>query len=293
MYFIHSYNKDYFKDIDSQEKAYWLGFITADGSVSKNSLAINLGRKDRCLLERFKLVLEASQEIIDHVQKSRVHTFRDGRKYTFPCSEMSRITIYGKEIAENMNRLNVVQNKTKYMKMPIFPEKYARDFIRGVFDGDGTVYKVRRKKGSDAYYVSFSGQKIVLEYINELLSSVLGINKSKLYSGGRGSNGFYITWGGNKIVEKIYRFMYSDESVFSLQRKKDIFIECLARKKRYPTSPWAAKTHRFLNEKNEIIEISNLRQFCIQNPSYSYRAMIHLSKGEQKRHLDFRFCRKE
>lgn len=48
----YSLNESYFEKIDSEEKAYFLGFLFSDGSVSKYSLNLSLAEVDKEILEK-------------------------------------------------------------------------------------------------------------------------------------------------------------------------------------------------------------------------------------------------
>lgn len=48
---MYKINENYFEKIDSENKAYWIGFISADGNVYKNKLSIELNNKDDELLK--------------------------------------------------------------------------------------------------------------------------------------------------------------------------------------------------------------------------------------------------
>jgi hypothetical protein len=65
------YNRHIFDVIDTPEKAYWLGFIIADGYLNdnKNMLRIKLGNKDKCHLEKFIKFLDGDLSML----KSEIH----------------------------------------------------------------------------------------------------------------------------------------------------------------------------------------------------------------------------
>ena len=71
----HTFNKDYFEEIDTEEKAYWLGFIYADGSInpSKNGLEISLKYSDKTHLQKFKKSIKYSRDIVTGKQIGRAH----------------------------------------------------------------------------------------------------------------------------------------------------------------------------------------------------------------------------
>jgi DNA-binding CsgD family transcriptional regulator len=94
---VHFYNEDYFKNIDSPTKAYWLGFIFADGCLysKSNCLSIGLARKDRIILEKFIKCIEGdSSKIFDRSQKSKKN---GNKKY-----ETSTIHINSKKIYQDL-----------------------------------------------------------------------------------------------------------------------------------------------------------------------------------------------
>jgi hypothetical protein len=49
-----NFNEDYFESIDTEDKAYFLGFIVADGSVSDDTNTIKIIQKETDILYEFK-----------------------------------------------------------------------------------------------------------------------------------------------------------------------------------------------------------------------------------------------
>lgn len=121
---------DYFKNIDSENKAYWLGFIQADGAIDgprENQLRIKIQKSDRNLLEEF----------IIHIG------------YNGPIKEKENycaINITSKELTDDLKKLGIVRNKTfktEYLDL----KDYQRHYLRGIFDGDGCAcYYIDNKK---------------------------------------------------------------------------------------------------------------------------------------------------
>src|SRR5215213_7989745 len=62
--------RDYFNTIDTDEKAYWLGFIAADGTVVSNSrqysIVLDLQPRDLHWLERFRDTIAPGAKITTH-----------------------------------------------------------------------------------------------------------------------------------------------------------------------------------------------------------------------------------
>lgn len=125
-----SLNVDYFKKIDSVDKAYWLGFICADGNINKLNNKVSLVSKDLEIIEGFKDCINSGHKI------SKVETFdkRTNRTYTGYTIQI------GNEIfCNHLIKLGVTSNKTNILKFPDINEKYYSYFIAGLFDGDGSV----------------------------------------------------------------------------------------------------------------------------------------------------------
>lgn len=130
-------NEKYFSSIDTKEKAYWLGFIMADGSVYKY--------KDRT--GKLEFDIKIKQDDYEHLLKlARAIDFPEdkvqkGSRYrnqteTFFCSLRS----YNKKFVECLLKHEVIPDKTEHKKIPkLLNKKFYPDFIRGFWDGDGSI----------------------------------------------------------------------------------------------------------------------------------------------------------
>lgn len=117
-------NNEYFKEIDSYEKAYWYGFIWADGSVGDNSFGLALQCRDLYLIERFRDCI------------SSTHKIRKHNKYKTNCFSFTN-----KRFVQYLNKLNVIRRKTYSNLTPIISDEYFFSFLLGLFDGDGHFKK--------------------------------------------------------------------------------------------------------------------------------------------------------
>lgn len=116
-------NPDVFDTIDSHDKAYWLGFIMADGSLSpQNSLKIGLAELDVDHLVKLSLFLP-SQCSIGYNKRTRSHSY----------------AITNKHLAETLRGYGIVENKSN--KQIDYPHLgiYHRSFLCGYIDGDGSI----------------------------------------------------------------------------------------------------------------------------------------------------------
>lgn len=129
----HLFNEGYFKDIDTAEKAYWLGFIFADGNVSSRlcDVAITLSNGDREHLEKFLVA-------IGHTGKLPVYLVRGPLRGT----SFSKVSLRSHSMPLDLIAHGCLPNKSLDCGPPIgVPDEFIFDFIRGVVDGDGYVSK--------------------------------------------------------------------------------------------------------------------------------------------------------
>lgn len=123
-------NSDYFEEIDSSEKAYWLGMMLSDGNVGKDN-SINLSLKDREHIEKFKKAIGAINHKITVVEDNRWE--KSCFSYCFSMKD--------KKMAYDLAQYGCVPNKTYInFNFPQIDNAYIYDFIRGYFDGDGSIY---------------------------------------------------------------------------------------------------------------------------------------------------------
>lgn len=123
-------NSQYFEDIDSAEKSYWLGLMYADGCVTTYGdeglvAKLTLSEQDGHTVEAFKDAVDAEYAV------SPIHK-KDGQH------DQLSIAIRDTEFCEYLKAHGVVQRKTHKDTFPELSEEFRPAFIRGYFDGDGT-----------------------------------------------------------------------------------------------------------------------------------------------------------
>lgn len=131
------YDKRFFQYIDTEEKAYWLGFFFADGYTQSNSnkryheAAIMLSSKD---LEHLKKLNKSLKGNIEIKTQMRGCGFDNEKQY-----ESSVIRFYSTDFVEDLISWGCVPNKVKHMKFPKIDKEFVWPFVRGYFDGDGCI----------------------------------------------------------------------------------------------------------------------------------------------------------
>jgi len=219
------YNENYFEIIDTEDKAYFLGFICADGCVLNDAktyryqLNLKIHKKDEHILQELLKYTNGEMEIWRHEKRN-----------------MSQIAFSGKKMIEDLEIHGVIPKKTFMVEYPQIKEDLERHFLRGYFDGDGCIRintdKRDNSKRGDLRIVG--GSMGMLNKINERMNILFGTNLNKLY-GPKNKDYKFIGWAGMTDIEKIYHGFYDDSSLY-LTRKKTIFDEVMTEivnKKKY------------------------------------------------------------
>lgn len=204
---------DYFKN-QTADMAYWIGILASDGSVNrdKNLVYIELNRSDRELLEKLNLTIENERPVQDYVT---------GRGY-----ENSKLYFYSKEIKQDLQKFGIVPNKT-YSEDYCFPhllkEEFYLDYIRGLFDGDGSV---KITGVSPTFQIDVGRYEIAQEIISYFNKNDIELKISYLP---KKNVTIYRVYGyGKEKLLKIYNLLYSSSSELFLSRKKEKFQEILS-----------------------------------------------------------------
>lgn len=123
----YSHDDSFFHCIDTEEKAYWLGFINADGCVTGDRLTIQIQARDRVLLQQFRHDLHANHSI---------------RQY----NGMVEITISSINMVSDLKRHGIAERKAKEGREVGYPSSLASHYWRGVVDGDGHIQPTTRQR---------------------------------------------------------------------------------------------------------------------------------------------------
>lgn len=215
----YSINDDYFKT-QSHDMAYILGLLAADGNVSKkeNQISLSLIAEDKELLEQINRKLCNSRPIKEYTISTEPQ-----RK------PMAKLQFWSKTIKDDLAVYSIVPQKTNKLKPPFFlKEEYWIDYIRGYFDGDGSVYTV----GENTIGFNIVGvSKEMIEWIRQVLANKYNITNNGLYTEqNKDKQIIYKTvYYGNKL-RQIYDIFYNSNSLY-MKRKKDKFLALLNSKR--------------------------------------------------------------
>lgn len=205
-------NENYFELIDSEEKAYFLGLLYADGYINEklNLVDLTLHQQDKEILDRLANIL-----------------YPDGRPLKIIREKYLRLVVNSKKLVNDLKRHGCFQKKTFNLEFPINIENnLIRHFIRGYFDGDGSVYE-----NNGTLNISIVGTIDFLNEMKKMLMKNCNLNDTMFdyRHPERKNNIRALRYGGNIIINRIYHYLY-DNSMIYLKRKKTKFVDILKNK---------------------------------------------------------------
>lgn len=204
-------NENYFSEINSHEKAYYLGLFYADGHVIWNEKEKQFGIKIS-LTHDDSYILKQLNESIRYGRELKTYKYKNnkGRPAT-------HLWVYSKKIAENLISLGCVPKKSLILKFPLFLDlKYMPCFLRGYFDGDGGISFLYPRIS-----IRITSSHDFCNGIGFFLQKELGITSWNITN--RGNFSDYVI---NKKIDKIkfYKYIYKNtEFKTHLKRKKEKF----------------------------------------------------------------------
>ena len=213
----YTLNDNYFETIDTEHKAYWLGFLYADGYVGDetyNNIVIGLCEKDIEQLENFKKDIQYTGNIRTSKNSGGYNTKYKGVVINFSSKKM----------ASDLRNLGLYPGKSTTMKhMPEMPNDLYKHFIRGYFDGDGSISHIIR---NDQY----KGHRFIMTIIGtiDFLNEVDEKLPVKTYkkSCNNTENMQYLRCQKKEDMKKLYHYLYDDSTIY-LKRKYEIWKDII------------------------------------------------------------------
>ena len=214
----YSLNENYFECLDSKDKAYFLGFIYADGFITKRSsgqniLGITLAESEP--LDKFKKYIDCNKPI---------GIYKKTNSYSNKSVE-HKLALISDKLVSDIEKLGVIEQKTLVLTFPELPKELIPHFIRGYFDGDGSVFihKDSHLKEIRNYLgINICGTKEFLEGLVKNLD-FLDENPCIYKEERRETNCWNLKFASNVRSLNLYHYMYKDCDDLYLSRKREIF----------------------------------------------------------------------
>lgn len=207
-----------FFDTESEDMAYILGLLASDGYISSrdNKVCIELQDSDSEILERINSVLKNKREVKHYITE---------RGY-----KNCKLYFYSAHIKQALGCYKIIPNKT-YDENYGFPinlnKKFWKDYIRGLFDGDGSI---KMTENSITFQIDSSCRDIVdniQKYFSENYNIELNIQTQTPNENNNRTINLYRIYAYGEKAKKVMEILYDTNSSLYLQRKKDKYLSLI------------------------------------------------------------------
>ena len=219
----YHFNERVFQNIDSDEKAYWLGFITGDGCIED----LSRKRKDGTIYHNYRLRFTLSEKDVNHLKKflkflgdtnipiKHYSTRLKGRDKVYRLVSMK---VCCKQLALDLMSHGVMPKKSTHERPPMISEEFYPSFIRGECDADGCILDYEKSKKREVVIV---GSEELMNWISDNTPGV-----SRVYTE-KDSNGLFYFSATGKNAVKFMQFIYKNANVY-LDRKYKRYLKAVA-----------------------------------------------------------------
>ena len=209
-------NEKFFDEIDSEEKAYFLGILFADGynSTDNMEIVISLQENDVDILYKLKNIIGYTGDL-KFVKKAKPKH-----------KDQMALRICSKYMSVRLSELGCIQNKSLVLEYPNYLcEDLHRHFIRGYFDGDGCI-----TESCDNAKFILTGTNNFLKKAQDILIDNCNLSRTK-FDPIKNSVATSLRYGGYDQLNRIFDWLYNDSKVH-MDRKYNKFKEVMITTKR-------------------------------------------------------------
>jgi len=206
----HVCDHRYFQTIDTERKAYWLGFFTADGSIRPpNIIALGLKMTDGDHVRRFA----------EHIYTSCPVEDRPDREWP-----MTEIAFRSTRMTADFAAFGVVPNKEQTVPWPSLADDLVRHYLRGVIDGDGSFPEPEHVPTRNQISIQIASGRDYAEACQQFLMATFGFGKTKISRRGKKRGIYVLCYSGNQQLFPFFNWLYEDATIF-LPRKRQIVLD--------------------------------------------------------------------
>ena len=218
----------------SRNLAYAIGLITSDGNLDSDRRHIQFGSKDAEMIINFKKALEINNKVSRHARGGE----KDKKYFSVRFGDK---VFYG-----FLNSIGLYPKKSKTIKKVLIPEQYFSDFLRGLFDGDGTFYTFRDKRwpSSYGYQISFaSASYSSIAWLKNRLTKLCGV-KGFIRQGDGVYNIRYVKGDSIKLFFTMYKDINNRQDAALFLKRKYYKITNILAGDRLFINKYAGLAHR-------------------------------------------------
>lgn len=218
-------NEYYFDNIDTPNKAYILGFFYADGCnfIKKQTISMSLQECDKEILEKIRMELGSSKEL-EFLEYSK----RKDMDNDYHYADMYRLLLFSSHMCEVLNDYGMIPNKSLKLEFPEWlDESLYSHFIRGYFDGDGSLCIRFNKHGWFQSFITFTSTDSFCKRVQEIIIDKVGISGGGIYeASSKNSITKVLSISGINQDIALLNWIYKDADLY-MERKYQKYLELL------------------------------------------------------------------
>lgn len=198
------FNYNIFSNINTHEKAYWLGFLFGDGynNEEKGQVEVNLQYRDKYHLYNFVNFVGGNEYVKVNDKLANI----GNNKY-----KACRVILASQKMSSDLAKLGCIQNKSLVVKYPKINSEFDSGFIAGYFDANGSISRNR---------ISIhSGSEHILNTISQILITNNIIPSGKLMFDTKSKGVSYHLHGKNQ-AQLFYNYIYSNLDINKCLKRK-------------------------------------------------------------------------
>jgi len=204
-------NENYFNKIDTEEKAYILGLLYADGNLNSNGFEIALMEEDKELLEKISTIFY--EKIVLGYRKSKPYM----KNSTHISKPQYRFNVVSNIIKNDLIKHGCMQAKTFKIRFPILRDDLYQHFIRGYFDGDGCLCIPTTRPNNVT--VTITSNTMFCDDLAKYIRDNVSVNMKSCLRYGDISN---TRLTGSKQVKIFMNWLYENSTIY-MERKHEKF----------------------------------------------------------------------
>ena len=211
----YALNENYFDVIDTPNKAYILGFLYADGCnfPKKSTISMSLDEGDKEILEKIRVEIGSEKEL-EYLDYSNKHDFG----YTY--KNQYRLLFFSAHMCKSLDAHGMTPNKSLTLSFPNIDDDLLPHFIRGVFDGDGSIYKHK----NNGYTLTVTSTNDFCMSLKDIVEKALGVHCCVYDAQNHNGITKVFTISGKIQTKNFLDWIYHDAELF-LERKYDRYVQ--------------------------------------------------------------------
>lgn len=194
----HKFNENIFNNW-SKKNSWLLGLITADGTFNRNN--VTLYNTDKEMLKEFKKILGTQNKISEHI------TNRLGNKKVW------RTGVSSENFIKDLKALNAHGDKDQRNPFPLVPDIYKWSFIKGLFDGDGNIYKG---------IISIAGRMPMIKFVYYWICQQIDKKPNKIYQSSNSDKTYYFQISPGDAIEVVDYIRLNAEGTYNSKKIKEV-----------------------------------------------------------------------